>query len=143
MRRLRPTRPWLAQLAVVFALVAMGACGSTTGPSVLPEDDSYIPNFTFVWDEIDAGGAFVSPAHRFVLLADQSGVRQGTLNDQSNETLDGARNTLTGSWKGHAVTLLIQRAGGTVSVAGTFKTDDTISLVDGARTYTIKRNQNP
>jgi len=132
----------LWRVAFVLAAGALSAC-SPSGPSVVDSGGSYVPNFTFQWDEVNASGAFVSPVHRFTLITDQTGTNTGTINNQSSETLSGARNTVTGTFTNRDLTLVVQRAGGNVSVTGRFLTDDTIEMREPGRTYTVKRNPNP
>jgi hypothetical protein len=118
------------------------AC-SSTGPSVVDGGGSYIPNFTFQWDEVNASGTFIAPVHRFTLITDQSGKDTGTINDQSSETLASTRNVLTGTFKNRDLTLTVTRGTTAVSITGTFLTDDTIQMREPGRTYTVKRNPNP
>ena len=53
----------LPRLAAVFGLLMLASCGGDSGTSVIGGDTDFVPNFTFVWDEIDGSGAFVSPTH--------------------------------------------------------------------------------
>jgi len=130
---------WFSNIVVIAAMSALSACGSS-GPSVVDNSDSYVPNFTFQWDEINAAGAFIAPVHRFTLITDQSGVNTGTINNQSSETLAGARNVVTGTFKNRDLTLTVTRGTTPVSITGRFLTDDTIEMREPARTYTVKRN---
>lgn len=125
----------------VLAVSLFFAC-SPNGPSVVDGGGSYVPNFTFQWDEVNASGAFIAPVHRFTLITDQSGKDTGTINDQSSETLAGNRNVLTGTFKNRDLTLTVTRGTAAVSITGKFLTDDTIEMREPGRTYTVKRNPN-
>jgi hypothetical protein len=133
---------WILNAAVVAAVSVLPAC-SPDGPTVVDGDTSYVPNFTFQWDEVNAGGAFITPLHRFTLITDQSGRNTGTINNQSSETLNGVRNVVTGSFTNRNLTLTVTRGTTAVAVTGKFLTDDTIEMREPTRTYTVRRNTNP
>ncbi len=133
----------LPRLAAVLGLLALASCGGDSGPAVIDGDTNFIPNFTFVWDEVDATGAFVSPTHRFALLVDQEGQKSGSFNSSSNEQLSGSTNSLTGTYLNKNVTVTVNRGGTQVGIAGLFLDNDTIQFKEPTRTYNIKRNQNP
>ena len=88
----------LPRLAAVFGLLMLAGCGGDSGTGIIGGDTDFIPNFTFVSDEIDGAGAFVSPTHRFALLVDQAGQKSGSFNSSSNEQLDGSTNPVTGTY---------------------------------------------
>ena|SRR5262245_12669564 len=133
---------WFSSVIAIAALSALPAC-SSNGPTVVDNSGSYVPNFTFQWDEINAAGAFIAPVHRFTLITDQSGVNSGTINNQSTETLANARNVVTGTFKNRDLTLTVTRGTTPVAITGRFLTDDTIEMREPARTYTVKRNTTP
>ena len=134
----------LAQLAAVLGCLVLAGCGSSSGPAIVGGDDtSFIPNFTFVWDEVDGSGAFVSPVHRFALLVDQDGQKSGAFNSSSNEQLNGSTNPVTGTYLNRVVTISVDRSGTKVNITGRFLDDDTIQFMEPTRTYNIKRNKNP
>ena len=126
-------------LAIALALFVPSAC-SPSGPTVVDDSGTYVPNFTFQWDEVNAAGTFIAPLHRFTLIPDQSGKNSGTINNQSTETVGATRNVVTGTFKGRALTLTVTRATGAVSITGKFLTDDTIQMQEPGRSYTVKRN---
>jgi hypothetical protein len=131
----------LMRFTVLVALLALAACGG--GTSIVGDDGSYVPNFTFVWDEVDGAGAFVSPTHRFALLVDQTGQKSGAFSSSSNEQLNGAFNALTGTFMNRTVTISVDRGGTRVTMTGRFLDDNTIQLREPSRTYNVKRNENP
>lgn len=133
-------RGW--QVAFVVALLVPPAC-SPSGPTVVDDSGTYVPNFTFQWDEVNAAGTFITPLHRFTLITDQSATNAGTINNQSSETVGTTRNVLTGTFKGRGLTLTVTRGTATVSITGKFLTDDTIQMQEPGRTYTVRRNRNP
>ena len=133
----------LPRLAAVFGLLMLASCGGDSGTSVIGGDTDFVPNFTFVWDEIDGAGAFVSPTHRFALLVDQAGQKSGSFNSSSNEQLDGSTNPVTGTYVNKTVTISVDRGGTKVNITGIFVNDDTIQFKEPSRTYSIKRNTNP
>jgi hypothetical protein len=133
---------WLSNLIVVVAVSMLPAC-SPNGPSVVDGGGSYVPNFTFQWDEVNAAGAFITPVHRFTLITDQSGTNTGTINNQSSETLAGARNVVTGTFTNRDLTFTVTRGTTPVSITGRFLTDDTVEMREPGRTYTVKRNTAP
>jgi hypothetical protein len=133
---------WVTHVVFVLAVCLLPAC-SPNGPTVVDSGGSYVPNFTFQWDEVNASGAFIAPVHRFTLITDQAGKDTGTINDQSSETMAGSRNVLTGTFKNRDLTLTVTRGTATVSITGKFLTDDTIEMREPGRTYTVKRNTTP
>jgi len=141
---------WLAQIVCVAALSGLAACGGGGG-GVDSGDDTFIPNFTFVWDEIDAAGAFVSPAHRFAFLTDDATCKpsandcsSASLSNSSNEQLDAATNQITsGSFNHRDMTFTVDRAGTSVAFTGRFTDADNLQLREPGRTYTVRRNTNP
>jgi hypothetical protein len=133
----------LPRLIAVFAFLVLASCGGDSGPAVVDNDTNFIPNFTFVWDEVDASGAFVSPTHRFALLVDQEGQKSGSFNSSSNEQLNGETNSLTGTYMNKNVTVTVNRGGTQVGISGLFLDDNTIQFREPTRTYNIKRNENP
>jgi hypothetical protein len=132
---------WVGRVAFVLAVGVLSTC-SPSGPSVV-DGGSYSGNFTFQWDEVNAGGTFVTPLHRFTLLTDQTGTTSGTFNNQSSETQGTTRNVLTGTFNNRDLTLSVQRSTGNVSITGRFLTDDTIEMREPGRTYTVRRNTTP
>lgn len=132
----------LPRLAAVFGLLMLASCGGDSGPGVIGDTD-FVPNFTFVWDEIDGSGAFVAPTHRFALLVDQAGQKSGSFNSSSNEQVDGSTNPVTGTYVNKTVTISVDRGGTKVNITGIFVNDDTIQFKEPSRTYSIKRNTNP
>ena len=132
----------LRHLVLALTVILPSAC-SPDGPSVADGGGSYVPNFTFQWDEVNASGTFIAPVHRFTLITDQSGKDTGTINNQSSETLAGNRNVVTGTFKNRDLTLTVTRGTAAVSMTGKFLTDDTIEMREPGRTYTVKRNTTP
>ena len=130
---------WARHLVCALTLTALCAC-SGNGPTLVDGGGSYIPNFTFVWDEVNAAGAFIAPTHRFTLITDQAGSGSGTFNPQSSEEVGGARNVVTGTFKDRDLSLTVRRGTTNVPMTGKFLTDDTIELREPGRTYTVKRN---
>jgi hypothetical protein len=130
------------RLTLFLAVVALPACGGGDGPEVLNNVDTYTPNFTFVWDEINASGAFIEPEHRFSLQTNDAGQQSGTFTD-STEELNGQLNSLTGTFRNRDLSLTIDRSGTSVQVTGRFLTDDTIQMREPTRTYSVRRNNNP
>ena len=141
---------WLAQIACVAALTGLAACGGGGG-GIDNGDDTFVPNFTFVWDEIDGAGNFVSPVHQFVFLTDDatckpsaSNCSSGSLSDSSNEQLNGATNQIvSGSFNHHDMTFTVDRSGTRVAITARFNDADSIRLSEPGRTYTVRRNTNP
>ena len=133
----------LPRLAAVLGFLLLVSCGGDSGPGIVDNDTNFIPNFTFVWDEVNATGAFVSPTHRFALLVDQEGQKSGSFNSSSNEQLNGETNSLTGTYLNKAVTITVDRGGTKVGISGQFLDDNTIQFKEPTRTYNVKRNENP
>ena len=131
----------MRRIAFVLAMAVLSAC-NPSGPTVV-DGGSYVPNFTFQWDEVNTAGTFITPLHRFTLLTDQSGTNTGTINNQSSETQGTTRNVVTGTFNNRGLTLSVQRGTGTVSITGTFLTDDSIEMREPGRTYTVRRQTNP
>jgi len=126
----------------ILAVGMLAAC-SPSGPTVVDNNTSFVPNFTFQWDEVNAAGTFITPVHRFTLIPDQSSGSTGTINNQSSETLAGSQNVVSGTFNNRALTLTVTRGTTAVSIAGRFLTDDTIEMREPSRTYTVRRQTNP
>jgi len=137
-------------MACIVALSGLAACGGGGG-GVDAGDDTFVPNFTFVWDEVDGAGNFVNPVHQFVFLPDDATCKpsandcsSGSLSNSSNEQLNGSTNQIvSGSFNHHDMTFTVDRSGTRVAFTARFSDADNIRLSEPGRTYNVRRNTNP
>ena len=134
----------LVQMVCIVALTGLAACGG--GGGVDGGDDTFVPNFEFLFGEIDGTGSFVNPQHRFFFSPTCSTAvtdcSSGSLSNSSNEDLDGSTNQIvSGSFNRHDMTFTVDRSGTQVAFSGRFTDKDNIRLSEPGRTYTVRRTQ--
>ena len=123
MRRVMVIRA-VAHVVALALFLGLMSCGSSTmdGPSLVIDNGSLIPDFTFVWrNTADA-------TNTYVFVPDNSGVHSGTLTDSSTEVRNNVTSKVTGTFSEKKMNITVQRSGGNVTAAGGFTDNDTIKL---------------
>lgn len=123
MRRVMVIRT-VAHVIALMLFLGLMSCGSSTmdGPSLVIDNGSLIPDFTFVWrNTADA-------TNTYVFVPDNSGVHSGTLTDSSTEVRNNVTSKVTGTFSEKKMNITVQRSGGNVTATGGFTDDDTIKL---------------
>lgn len=105
-----------AHLVPLVLLLLLASCGSDdmTSPSIVIPGGSFIPDFTFVWQNT------ADTTNTYTFIADKSGTSSGNLTNSSGETLKGVFSTLTGTFSNRNVTFTVARASGPVTATGGF-----------------------
>jgi hypothetical protein len=122
-----------AHLVALVLFLGLMSCGSSTmnGPSLVIDNGSLIPDFTFVWrNTADA-------TNSYVFVPDNSGVHSGTLTDSSTELRNNVTSKVTGTFSEKKMNITVQRSGGNVTASGGFTDNDTIKLIFSNNTSTI------
>jgi hypothetical protein len=124
MRRTTVSRV-LAHVVALVLFLGLMSCGSSTmnGPSLVIDNGSLIPDFTFVWrNTADA-------TNTYVFVPDNSGVHSGNITDSSTENRNNVTSKVTGTFSEKKMNITVARPGGSVTASGGFTDNDTIKLV--------------
>jgi hypothetical protein len=113
-----------AHLVPLVLLLLLVSCGSSdaTSPSLVIPGGSFIPDFTFVWQNT------ADTTNVYTFIPDKSGTNSGNLTSSSGETLKGVFSTLTGTFNNHNLNFTVARASGPVTAAGGFTDANTIQF---------------
>jgi hypothetical protein len=116
-----------AHLVPLVLLLTLVGCGSDdmTSPSLVIPGGSFIPDFTFVWQNT------ADKTNTYTFIPNNSGASSGTLTDSSSETLNGVFSKVTGTFSNHNMNITVARPSGNVSATGGFTDADTIKLQFG------------
>jgi len=118
-----------AHLVPLLLLLWLVSCGSDdmTSPSIVIPGGSFIPDFTFVWQNT------ADSTNVYTFITDKTGTTSGNFTNSSGETLKGVFSTLTGTFNNRNVTFTVARASGPVTATGGFTGTgtDTIQLTFG------------
>ena len=117
----------------LMCLLLLGSCGGGGTEVVGPSPSTYIPDFTFEWQNR------VDSTHSYNFNVSATQVRTGQFIDGSQENYQGSNNSLTGTFTDRTLAFTVVRPSGSVNVTGTFINDDTIELRWPGTTVTIIR----
>ena len=117
-------RRLLAHAIALALFLGLVSCGSSTmsGPSLVIDNGTMIPDFTFVWrNAADA-------TNTYVFVPDNSNVHSGNITDSSTEVRNGVTSKVTGTFSEKKMNIAVARTGGSVTASGGFTDNDTIKL---------------
>ncbi|HKW01681.1 MAG TPA: hypothetical protein VJN96_17770 [Vicinamibacterales bacterium] len=122
-----------AHVVALVLFLGLMSCGSSTmdGPSLVIDNGSLIPDYTFVWRNT------ADSTNTYVFVPDNSGVHSGNITDSSTEVRNNVTSKVTGTFSEKKMNITVARPGGSVTASGGFTDNDTIKLIFSNSSSTI------